>query len=930
MKDDNSHAPASGGNGSIYRTLIDNLPQRIFLKDPNSVYVLCNEAYAKDLKLRPENLEGRTDYDFFPVELADKYRRDDKRALKAGLTEEFDEEYVHNGEKRTIHTVKIPVRDAAGRQAGILGIFWDVTESLRAREALQESETRFHSIFTNVSDLVLLLKLLPSGAPIIQDVSESVVKLLGFSRNELVGRPISVLDPELTASAPEIAESIISDRRKAAAEGRSFVVKHTCKDGTVREFECSANLCAAGRENLAISVERDISERLRTETELRFRAELLDNATDAIHALELDGRIIYVNETVVRTTGYSREELLGMNVSRLDSPADAELAQGRLRRLFADGAGRFRLLRVRKDGSSFPVEAYARVASLGDKKLIIAVDRDITELERSEAEMRESYEIQHALNDILRQSLTPLPLQKKLSAHLAVLFSIPWLAVEPRGAIFLSGGDSLVLTAQQGLAPELLAACARLPFGKCLCGKAAKSGETITSSCVNSDHDISYEGIAQHGHYCAPILASGKVLGVVNLYLKEGVVVNGKRLDFLKAVSDILAADILRSRVEEQLVHSQKMEAIGHVAGGVAHDFNNILSAIMGYASFLGAGIPAGDPRRADLEEILKAGERATGLTRQLLAFSRKQVISSTALDLDAVVPEVVKMIRRIVAENIEFVTALASAPAKVLANQGQLEQVLLNLAVNARDAMPGGGKLTFETALVALGENYTAGDPEVLPGRYVMLAVSDTGAGMSPEIKARIFEPFFTTKEQGKGTGLGLSTVYGIVKQSGGNIYVYSEPGKGTTFKLYFPVAGTQEPVKEEARPATAPHTGTGTLLLVEDDEPVRRFLARLLTQNGYTVLEADSPDAALELCGERRDIRLMLTDMIMPRMNGFELARAVAERAPGVKVIFMSGYTDNALAGMQGAAAQGITFLEKPLNSDIVLQKVRDALAQ
>jgi PAS domain S-box-containing protein len=705
------------------------------------------------------------------------------------------------------------------------------------------------------------------------------------------------------------------------------VVKHRCKDGSVREFECSATLRTVGRKNFGISVERDITERRKAEGELRFRAALLDNASDAIQALRLDGEIIYVNETTLRTTGYSRAELLGHNISLLDSAADAALVSSRLGQLLKEGTAQFGVRRSRKDGASFPVEVYARVMELEGEKVIIAVDRDVTERDDAMADISESYEIQSVLNAMLQQSLTPQPLQVKLAANLATLLSIPWLAVEPKGAVFLVTGKTLVLTAQQGLAPALLTACAKLPFGKCLCGRAAERGEVVTSDQLGPDHEITYEGIAPHGHYCAPIIAAGKTLGVLNLYLKVGTAVTGKRKDFLKAVTDILAADIIYARVEDQFAHSQKMEAIGHMSGGIAHDFNNILSAIMGYGSFLRAAIPAGDPKLADVEEIMKAGERAAVLTRQLLAFSRKQLVQFTPLDLDQLVPGVLKMIRRMVAEDIEFKTFLNSAPAQVLANQGQLEQVLINLAVNARDAMPNGGTLTFETALAELDEDYAAGHPGVSPGRHVMLAVSDTGSGMSPEVAAHIFEPFFTTKETGKGTGLGLSTVYGIVKQSEGSIYVYSEPGKGTTFKIYLPLAAGEsgeEPAKKQALPS---YRGTETVLLVEDDAAVRNFVSRLLSQNGYSVLEAATPREAIKLCELRRDIHLLLTDMIMPQMNGYELAKVTAAIAPGMKVIFMSGYTDNIIT-QQNIAEPGIVLLEKPLEAGAVLRRIREVL--
>jgi len=286
-----------------------------------------------------------------------------------------------------------------------------------------------------------------------------------------------------------------------------------------------------------------------------------------------------------------------------------------------------------------------------------------------------------------------------------------------------------------------------------------------------------------------------------------------------------------------------------------------------------------------------------------------------------------VRMLRRMIQEDIEVETFLNSAPTQVLANQGQLEQVILNLAVNARDAMPNGGKLTFETARVELDADYASAHPGVPPGSYVMLAVTDTGSGMSPEVVKRIFEPFFTTKERGKGTGLGLSTVYGIVRQCGGHIFIYSEPGKGTAFKIYIPASAEKTGDKPAEPPSRSLYRGTETILLVEDDDAVRKVASRILTQSGYSVLEAAAPREAIKLCEDHRDIHLMLTDMVMPQMNGYELAKVITAKAPQMKVIFMSGYTDNAIT-RQDILKPGTVLLEKPLIVETVLRKIKEVL--
>ncbi len=389
-----------------------------------------------------------------------------------------------------------------------------------------------------------------------------------------------------------------------------------------------------------------------------------------------------------------------------------------------------------------------------------------------------------------------------------------------------------------------------------------------------------------------------------------------------------LTTDITeRRQLEEELRQSQKMEAIGQLAGGVAHDFNNILTAIHGYADLLGDELPAGDARLEDVEEIRKAARRAAQLTRQLLAFSRKQVLEPRVLDLNALVENLDKMLRPLLGENVELTSALARDLNAVRADPNQIEQVILNLAINARDAMPNGGKVTIETANVELDEHYATRHVGVAPGRYVMLAVSDNGTGMDEQTKARIFEPFFTTKEPGKGTGLGLSTVYGIVKQSGGNIWLYSEPGRGTTFKIHFPAVDATVDQAPTAGPAGG-LDGVETVLVAEDDEQLRRLAHRALSGHGYTVLEADGGAAALDVARRHPGpIHLLLTDVLIPGMDGRSLAQALRAERPEVRVLFMSGYADKAIVH-HGVLDTGVAYLAKPFTTDAVVRKVREVL--
>jgi PAS domain S-box-containing protein len=388
-------------------------------------------------------------------------------------------------------------------------------------------------------------------------------------------------------------------------------------------------------------------------------------------------------------------------------------------------------------------------------------------------------------------------------------------------------------------------------------------------------------------------------------------------------------AERSRAQLEEQLRQAQKIDSIGRLAGGVAHDFNNILTAIRGYAELLLLELAPGDPMRSSVTEIRRAGERAADLTRQLLAFSRRQLLQPRVLALNSLIADSIKMLKRLLGEDIELVTLQDPELGHVKADAGQMEQVILNLALNARDAMPQGGKLTLETRNVTLQEQYAQKHFSLQPGSYIMLAISDIGCGMDPQTLSHIFEPFFTTKEPGKGTGLGLSTVYGIVQQSGGSIWVYSEPGRGTTFKIYLP--RIEEPLGEaEEKPQTEPDNprGSETILVVEDDEIVRKLTGQALRRYGYQVVEAaNGPEALLAREKHPGTIPLMVTDVVMPQMSGPELAARLRELHPETQVLYMSGYTDDAVV-RHGILDAALYFLQKPFNPGALVRKVRAIL--
>ncbi|MFQ5578843.1 MAG: ATP-binding protein, partial [Anaerolineae bacterium] len=406
---------------------------------------------------------------------------------------------------------------------------------------------------------------------------------------------------------------------------------------------------------------------------------------------------------------------------------------------------------------------------------------------------------------------------------------------------------------------------------------------------------------------------------------------SGQVICYVGTLVDITERKRIAAEKEElaaQFYQSQKMDSIGQLAGGVAHDFNNLLVPIMGYADLGMLKLSPDNVHYTQFKRIKAAAERAAGLTRQILAFSRRQILKMNILNLNDVAASFREMLHRLIGEDISLQMHLAADLQPIEADKAQLEQVLLNLAVNARDAMPNGGKLTIETANALLDEAYVARHAGSQPGPHVMLAVSDTGSGMDAETRRRIFEPFFTTKKRGRGTGLGLSTVFGIVKQHGGNIWVYSEPNRGTTFKLYFPITKAAAPTGEAAPPESGSLRGAETVLVVEDESSVRKLVVETLRSNGYHILEAGGPVEGLEAAAASPDtIHLLLTDVIMPDMSGQELYLQLVRVRPDLKVLYMSGYTDNVIAH-HGVLQEGVTLLQKPFTIRSLLQTIRSVL--
>jgi len=598
-------------------------------------------------------------------------------------------------------------------------------------------------------------------------------------------------------------------------------------------------------------------------------------------------RFLTVNERAINHYGYSREEFLSLTIEEIWLSEDLPRFIAHLSTPVPDiqCTGVFR--HMKKDGTIIEVEVFSNDILFQNRQARLVLANDITDRRRNEEAMRASEE----------------RFSKAFSAS-----PVPMSIVTYECGMYIDVNESFL----------------------------SNSGYTREEIIGRTTTDINLYADPRERTRLRQILEEqGRILNAevrrrvkggevrVALASSEIIHLNGERC-ILTATNDITE----HRRLEEQLLQSQKMESIGRLAGGVAHDFNNLLTAIIGYSQLLLRRLDKNDQSYLEIEEIMKSGQSAAALTSQLLAFSRKQVVQPQVLDLNAVVANIEKMLRRLIGEDIELTTMLEPQLASIKADPNHIEQILLNLAVNARDAMPEGGKLIIETANVYLDENYASQHISVEAGRYVMLGVSDTGIGMNKQTQSQIFEPFFTTKEKGKGTGLGLSTVYGIVKQSEGNIWVYSEPGHGTIFKIYLPQCD------ESIDPTCIDKTlgqaagGSETVLLVEDEQAVRKLTRKILEENGYRVLEATHADEALTISNRHKGaIDLMITDMVMPHTNGHDLAKQLSALRPEMKLLYMSGYTENRVIDKL-LLNPAIGFLEKPFNVDGLLNKVRNVL--
>ncbi len=758
-------------------------------------------------------------------------------------------------------------------------------------KALRQSEARKSAVLNAALDALIII----DAENRIVDINPAAERLFGYTRQMAVGREM----PEL------IIPAFLRERHRRSFErhlqtgdsqiiGKRIEMPAMRSDGKLFPVELAITRIDVPGGPLFAAHLRDITEQRRSQEELIRLAAIVESSDDAIIATTISGVVVSWNRGAEQMYGYPAAEVLGRVVDFLEPAEHHGQLAAIVDRVRQNGAvERYETVRRRKDGSLVEVSVVLSPLRNSARDIIglTSITRDITERKRAEEALQES-----------RAFLE----QAQQVGHIG-----SWVSG-------LGEDDHLFWSRETyrifGIEEEQFDGRVQTFFSFVHVEDRARIEAAVETAVARDEpYDIEHrivwpDGSLRWVHERADIVRDAQ----------------GRPVRLLGTVQDITE----RRQLEEQLLQAQKMEAIGTLAGGVAHDFNNILTTILGYANLLHQSLEADHPLREDLEEIQKAAERASALTRQLLAFSRKQVLMPAVFDLNAVVADLEKMLRRLIGEDIELVTDLDPELGHIQADPGQVEQIILNLCVNARDAMSQGGRVTIETRNLDLDDSYIRRRAHAPSGPHILLAVSDTGQGMDEETRSHIFEPFFTTKGPGKGTGLGLSTVYGIVKQSGGHVEVESEPGRGTTFRVYFPVLSDSKAAPAIVRPVGADRGGAETVLLVEDEDSIRNLVSKLLAAKGYKVMAVGRAEAALEVVqAHPAPIDLLLTDVVMPGMSGPELASIFSQIRPATRVLLMSGYLDR-ITREDAALHQRWRLLEKPFKPETMVRTVREVL--
>lgn len=877
--------------------LIEQANEAIFVWDLDGGVIEWNRGCEALYGYRREEVLGKFAYDVLrttPPDSIEAFRA----ALAADGTWSGEVTQTTRSGELVLVDSRAQLIELDGRKA-VLQTSRDITEMRRAEDALRRSELRYRHLFENnpypmwVYDTETLCFLA---------VNDSAVMHYGYTAEEFCSMKITDIRP-----ADDVGLVLERAALTVRQVDKSGQWRHLKKDGTVINVQITSHALDFEGRHARLVLANDVTDRLRAEKALRqseakYR-ELVANANDIIYTHDLKGRFTSLNHAGERITGYTEEEAKRMSVSDVLPPELMSQARAMVEKKIAAGTTTiYETELIAKDGRRVPIEVNSRMIFEDGRPVAVqGIARDFSERRRTEEELRRHRE----------------RLDKTAEAAPVMICSLHIAKDGTRTFPFASPASVHVF----GFTPEELEKSADAVFDRILPEYLPDIQRIMRKSASDSAPvQMSYEyehptrGRVWVETYAAPTRDKD-----------DGRTWHGIAAD----ITEQRNAEAALVASEEQLRQSQKLESIGILAGGLAHDFNNMLTAINGYSDLILRRVATDDPVRRHVEEIKKAGERSAELTRQLLAFSRRQILQPTTLDINGSIADTASMLKRLIGEDIAVTTKLAPDLGLIQADQGQLAQVLMNLLINARDAMPKGGSVMIETANVELDEDYASRHVNVTPGPYVMLAISDTGVGMDEQTRLRVFEPFFTTKPIGKGTGLGLSTVYGIVKQSGGNIWVYSEPGKGSTFKIYLPQTNAAEtrPAPRGAEQRNL-HLGHERILLVEDEDTVRGLARQILEACGYEVFEAaNGAEAFTKFKADLPPVDLLITDIVMPEMGGRELSEKVLLHRPATKVLFTSGYTDDAIV-RHGIIDEGKNFLQKPFTFDGLARKVRSVL--
>jgi two-component system cell cycle sensor histidine kinase/response regulator CckA len=857
-----------------FRTLIEDSPESLFLTDVQGTILAASRVAAQRLGKSLAEVTGAIAFDLFPPEVAAHRWPFFDQAVATGRPVRLEDA---RGDRHFDINFN-PILDADGKVSMMSILAIDITDRKNAEAALRESEERYRVLFEGSTHGILAVDM-ETGR--FGYANPSICRMLGYSERELRQLGIADIHPK------DSLNQVMVEFESLARNEKNLSAALPCrrKDGTVFYADiASAKSLIQGR-RYAVGFFMDVSERRRAEealreSEARFRA-IFEYAPVGIVMADFRGRLLQANQAIYRITGYSATELRGMHFKEVTHPEDLpenlrlhqELVEGKRPHYFMEK--RY----LRKDGEIVWVNLMMSLLrdNQGEPHSFIATVVDITARKQAEAELRES--------------------EQRFRLMAETIQDVFWISTpEIDSMMYVSPAYEQV-------------------WGH-TCQELYQSPQSFIDAIHPEDREQARSEIFTNQSRGLSYSQEYRIIrpdGAVRWVRDRGFPVRddqGRVILVTGVVTDITESKAL----EAQLLQAQKMEAVGRLAGGVAHDFNNLLMAITGYGELMRDKVLQDDPLYGYLENILKAGDRAAALTQQLLTFSRQKIFHPQVIDLNRVVLDLEPMLRRLIGEDLHLEVVTDRRPVAVKADPGQLGQIIMNLVVNARDAMPQGGRLTLKAAPVLFKKSRHTRFGLAPPGPYVMLVVEDTGVGMDETIKTHAFEPFFTTKEPGKGTGLGLSTVYGIVKQSSGYLDLASEPGAGSTFTIYLPrLEGIVAPPKPRI-PITASFRGEETVLLVEDEDVLRGLLAKFLRLYGYTVLEARHGGEALLLC-ERHPgpIHLMVTDVVMPQMSGRELADRLTPLRPEMKVIYMSGYTEDTLV-QHGVANLSVVFLQKP----------------